>query len=158
MIQLLFLFPRFTTDFPSSKTSSMETRLTWATVTVRERFYCDYKTPSRVDPPFSPLTDPRPHRFPPLLHFELLFCSSNLGLVQFAPSIYSFPFISNYSRMWAFLGGVHCRKSIVHSEIFTRCGTPLISPLISHGQRCALFPGPPQETSSSSARHKQSNV
>lgn len=158
MIQPLFLFPCFTTDFPSSKTSSMETRLTWATVTVRERFYCNYKTPSQVDLPFLRLAEPRPPRFPPLVHFELLFCSLSLGLVQFALSIYGFPFISNYSHLWASLGGVRCRKSIVHSEIFTRRGTPLISLLISHRQQCALFPGPTRETSSSYTRHKQSNV
>lgn len=153
-----FYYCSFTTGFPSSKTSSMETLLTWATAMVRVHFYYNNKTLHAVTSrslPSSRQTCSR-RRFPP--HFELLFCCKSLcsgaWRSQLTLSIYSSPFISYYVRLgtasssgWTSLGGVHRSKSIVQSEILSRCRTPLISPLILHRHWCMLILGPPQETS-----------
>jgi len=150
-----FYYCFFTTGFPLSKTSSTETLLTWATVTVSVHFYYNNKTLHAVTSrwlPSSRQTCSR-RRFPH--HFELLFCCESLGSgAQLALSIYSSPFISDYVRLgtasssgWTSLGGVHHSKSIARSEIFSRCRTPLISPLILHRHWCTLIFGPPQETS-----------
>lgn len=69
-----FYYCSFTTGFPSSKTSSTETLLTWATVTVSVHFYYNNKTLHAVTSRWllsSRQTCSR-RRFPH--RFELLFC------------------------------------------------------------------------------------
>lgn len=116
---LYYCFFFLSTGFPSSKTLSKETLLTWATATVREHFYYDNKTLHAVTShPFRPVRLAAAVVFRSILTFCVFVARGSVRLRSDHNLRFLFivpPFISDYVHRVVLGEPLHRSKSIVQS-------------------------------------------